>query len=231
MYFCTNMKIAVLGSGIKLNSWMNKHSSNTLLTYVQDTQSCGEFEVFIDLNFDENPKRIAEYAKHSQTQFLLSSNLTTIDQAIFDLGIQANTSNMVGICAFPHLIERNTLEICHTVSASTEKKKITDTFNQIADILRYEKTQWVQSRVGLVTARVLCMIINEAYYTVQEGTANKLDIDTAMKLGTNYPKGPFEFLELFSLPLVYKQLEALYSDTHEERYKICSLLKSEYITQ
>jgi 3-hydroxybutyryl-CoA dehydrogenase len=75
------------------------------------------------------------------------------------------------------------------------------------------------------------MIINEAYYTVQEGTANKTDIDTAMKLGTNYPKGPFEFLELFSIELVYKQLNSLYNDTHEERYKICSLLKSEFITK
>jgi len=225
------MKIAVLGTGIKLESWMNKHSSNTSLTYVQDTQSCGEFEVFIDLNFDENPKRIAEYANYSQTHFLLSANLTTIDQAIFDSELQIKAINMAGICAFPHLIERNTLEICLPVSASLEKNKSIEKFNAIADVLGYEKTQWVKSRVGLVTARVLCMIINEAYYTVQEGTANKSDIDTAMKLGTNYPKGPFEFLNLFSLELVYKQLDSLYNDTHEERYKICSLLKSEYITQ
>ena len=225
------MKIAVLGTGIKLDSWMNKHSSNTSLTYVQDTQSCGEFEVFIDLNFDENPKRIVDYANYSQTQFLLSANLTTIDQAIFDSRLKIKADNMAGICAFPHLIERNTLEICLPVSASPEKNNSLEIFNSIASVLGYEKTQWVQSRVGLVTARVLCMIINESYYTVQEGTANKTDIDTAMKLGTNYPKGPFEFLELFSIELVYKQLNSLYNDTHEERYKICSLLKSEFITK
>jgi 3-hydroxybutyryl-CoA dehydrogenase len=73
------------------------------------------------------------------------------------------------------------------------------------------------------------MIINEAYYTVQEGTASKKDIDTAMKLGTNYPKGPFEFSIEFGLKQVYLLLEALHQDTHDERYKICSLLKTEYL--
>ena len=104
----------------------------------------------------------------------------------------------------------------------------TQEIEKFASILGYELIEWVQSRVGFITPRVLCMIINEAYYTVQEGTANKEDINTAMKLGTNYPKGPFEFLELFGIDLVYEQLLALYNDTQDERYKICSLLKQEY---
>lgn len=227
------MKIAVLGTGKKLDSWKEKHLNNSSITYVQDTQSCGEYDVFVDLNFDESPKRITDYANFVNTYFLLSANLVSIDQAIFDAQIPHPPKNISGICAFPHLIERNTLEIClpnyirkqsdHDVQKIIEKTEI------IRQFLGYEKTQWVQARVGLVTARVLCMIINEAYYTVQEGTANKTDIDTAMKLGTNYPKGPFEFVQLFGIDLVYKQIEALFEDTKEERYKICSLLKSEYL--
>ena len=89
--------------------------------------------------------------------------------------------------------------------------------------------EYVQSRVGFITPRIICMIINEAYYTVQEGTASKNDIDIAMKLGTNYPKGPFEFCTEFGIKQVYLLLEALYQDTHDERYKICSLLKTEYL--
>ena len=60
-------------------------------------------------------------------------------------------------------------------------------------------------------------------------TAEKEAIDTAMKLGTNYPNGPFEFVELFGLDMVYKQLLSLGKDTGEERYRICSLLKQEYL--
>jgi len=227
------MKIAVLGTGKKLDSWKEKHSTNSSITYVQDTQSCGEYDVFVDLNFDESPKRIADYANSVNTYFLLSANLVSVDQAIFDAQIQHPPKNILGICAFPHLIERNTLEVCIPNYIKTQSAEVTQYVVEKAEIisqfLGYEKTQWVQSRTGLVTARVLCMIINEAYYTVQEGTANKTDIDIAMKLGTNYPKGPFEFAQLFGLDLVYKQLEALFEDTKEERYKICSLLKSEYL--
>ena len=73
------------------------------------------------------------------------------------------------------------------------------------------------------------MIINEAYYTAQEGTASREDIDMAMKLGTNYPYGPFEWSERIGINHIYELLEAIYDDTHDERYKICSLLKQEYL--
>jgi 3-hydroxybutyryl-CoA dehydrogenase len=75
------------------------------------------------------------------------------------------------------------------------------------------------------------MIINEAYYTVQEETATRDDIDRAMKLGTNYPFGPFEWCQRIGINHVYEVLEAVYEDTRDERYKICPLLKKEYLLQ
>ena len=39
------------------------------------------------------------------------------------------------------------------------------------------------------------MIINEAFLALQEGVSTKEEINTAMKLGTNYPLGPFEWVE------------------------------------
>jgi 3-hydroxybutyryl-CoA dehydrogenase len=88
----------------------------------------------------------------------------------------------------------------------------------------------VDDRVGLVTPRIICMIINEAYYTVQEGTASRADIDLAMKLGTNYPLGPFEWCNKIGIEHVYHLLNTVYHDTHDERYKICALLKRDCLT-
>ncbi len=51
----------------------------------------------------------------------------------------------------------------------------------------------VSDEPGLVSARILSMIINEAYFTYGDGVSSMADIDTAMKLGTNYPFGPFEW--------------------------------------
>ena len=99
-----------------------------------------------------------------------------------------------------------------------------DKWNTIAQELKLNY-KIVDDRVGMVTPRVICMIINEAYYTVQEGTANKNDIDTAMKLGTSYPYGPFEWASIIGLKNVYNVLAAVYDDTKDERYKICQMLK------
>lgn len=212
------MNIAVLGSGPKLTSWMRK--ANAALSYVQDTKSHSNYEVFIDLDFDEHPERISEYASNKNTLFMLNTCLVTLESALFQASLPYDGQKFLGINAFPLMAERDLLELTSPFGFSPSE----DVFS----FLGY-KPEYVQSRVGFITPRIICMIINEAYYTVQEGTASKKDIDTAMKLGTNYPKGPFEFCEEFGIKQVYLLLEALYQDTHDERYKICSLLKTEFL--
>lgn len=59
----------------------------------------------------------------------------------------------------------------------------------------HKKTEWVADTPGLVTARIIAMIINEAYFALEEGVSTKEEIDTAMKLGTNYPYGPFDWFQ------------------------------------
>ncbi len=216
------MKIGIWATGLREQSWKNKFESYPALSYVQDTHSHKNFDVFIDLNWDENSERIASYAENTNTLFILGSNLKTIESVLFEHGISYSNQQFLGINSFPHLIERETWEVCNPFNIDTTA------FHQLLKTLDIQSCEFLKSRVGFFTPRVLCMIINEAYFTVQEGTANKQDIDTAMKLGTNYPNGPFEFTELFGIDLVYKQLKALYAETSDERYKICPLLQSEY---
>lgn len=83
----------------------------------------------------------------------------------------------------------------------------------------------VADRVGLVSMRVLAMIINEAAFALMEGVANAGDIDTAMKLGTNYPKGPLAWADAIGIDDVLAVLQALYEEYQEERYRPCVLLK------
>jgi 3-hydroxybutyryl-CoA dehydrogenase len=55
---------------------------------------------------------------------------------------------------------------------------------------------FVKDEPGFVSARIVAMIINEAYFTLEAGTSTKEEIDIAMKLGTGYPYGPFEWASL-----------------------------------
>jgi len=83
----------------------------------------------------------------------------------------------------------------------------------------------VPDRTGLVFPRILAMIINEAAQVYSEKTASREDIDTAMKLGTNYPFGPLEWADKLGVDLVYNILLSLERDFGEDRYRPHPMLK------
>lgn len=85
--------------------------------------------------------------------------------------------------------------------------------------------QVVEDRVGLVSARVLAMVINEAAFALMESVADAADIDLAMKLGTNYPQGPLHWCDTIGAEVIVNILEALYGEYGQERYRPCVLLK------
>jgi len=94
----------------------------------------------------------------------------------------------------------------------------------------FERLQWkyitIADEPGLVSARIISMIINEAYFALGENVSTKKEIDIAMKLGTNYPYGPFEWSEKIGLKNIYALLEKL-SNT-DMKYKVAPALKKEF---
>jgi 3-hydroxybutyryl-CoA dehydrogenase len=87
------------------------------------------------------------------------------------------------------------------------------------------QTEEIQDVVGFVTPRIVAMLVNEAAFTVMEETASIRDIDLAMKLGTNYPLGPLQWADEIGVDVVVAILDALYADYHQERYRVCRLLR------
>jgi 3-hydroxybutyryl-CoA dehydrogenase len=85
--------------------------------------------------------------------------------------------------------------------------------------------EWVSDQPGFIGARVVSSIINEAYLTLQEKVSSKEDIDTAMRLGTNYPMGPFAWAKAIGIKQVYALLKKL--EAEQPRYKPAALLQEE----
>ena len=83
----------------------------------------------------------------------------------------------------------------------------------------------VADGAGLVSARILAPIINEAAFALMEGVASAQDIDTAVRLGVNYPHGPLEWADLIGIDLVYRILRALHDEQGDDRYRPCPLLR------
>ncbi|MBA2250623.1 MAG: hypothetical protein H0W12_10600 [Chitinophagaceae bacterium] len=95
---------------------------------------------------------------------------------------------------------------------------------QVFKMLQWQYTL-VKDEPGMVTARILSMIINEAYYAFGEGVSTKKEIDLAMKLGTNYPYGPFEWANKIGLNNIYGLLKIL--EKNNERYTVAEAMQNE----
>ncbi|HST06289.1 MAG TPA: 3-hydroxyacyl-CoA dehydrogenase NAD-binding domain-containing protein [Chloroflexia bacterium] len=78
--------------------------------------------------------------------------------------------------------------------------------------------------LGEIIVRILVMIMNEAAFAVGEGVASVRDIDIAMKLGTNYPKGPLKWADEIGLDTVHSVLKSLIASLADQRYRPAPLL-------
>lgn len=90
----------------------------------------------------------------------------------------------------------------------------------------FDKLKWKYSYVadvpGMISARVISMVINEAWFALDDGVSTKDNIDLAMKLGTNYPYGPFEWGDLIGINKIKGVLQEL--SNNNKRYAIAPLL-------
>ena len=133
----------------------------------------------IDLLFENKEARISLLA-----QFL--PRLVIINSVEFTL-TETHTS-------FVRINGWNTFLSSQVIEASASGNALkAQTENVLA---MFNKTpEWLPDEAGWITPRVISMIINEAFLSLEEGVSTRNEMDTAMKLGTNYPYGPFEWAE------------------------------------
>ena len=96
-----------------------------------------------------------------------------------------------------------------------------------ADVLR--ALGWLPQRVtdvpGLLVARTIAMLVNEASDAVEQGVCDTDGADAAMTLGVNYPAGPFAWLALWGAPAIARLVDALDASYRGERYRVSPRLR------
>ncbi|MBX3102109.1 MAG: 3-hydroxyacyl-CoA dehydrogenase [Bacteroidetes bacterium] len=169
-------------------------------------------DLLLDLAYEAHPQRLPHYLGLAGVQVVLGNLLHPLYMQVAAAGV-AVQCQLYGINALPRALERTGWEVCAYGTAP-------QTLPLSAPL------HWVADQVGLVTPRVLAMIINEAYYMLQEGTADAQAIDTAMLLGVNYPQGPLAWAQEIGPAYVARLLMALHRETGLEKYAPCRLLKT-----
>jgi 3-hydroxybutyryl-CoA dehydrogenase len=130
---------------------------------------------------------------------------------------EINKKNYVRINAWPGFLNRPIIEVaCIDDQYKKQAKKILTALNW--------KFVFTPDDYGFIAARIIAMIVNEAFYALEENISTKEQIDVAMKLGTNYPYGPFEWSEKIGIAKIFTLLKKL--SMQNKRYAIAGLLKT-----
>lgn len=123
----------------------------------------------------------------------------------------------IRINAWPGFLLNKEIEVCASPGSIKTAEKILNALHWPHLV--------VPDIEGMIAPRTIAMIINEAYFALGEDVSTKVQINIAMKLGTNYPHGPFEWADKIGLSKIYRLLQRL-SQT-DECYMPAPLLQSE----
>jgi 3-hydroxybutyryl-CoA dehydrogenase len=215
------MKILVIGEEDSFREFKSRfggqHEYTRTDSHLEARKSFSLANVVFDFIIDEDQSQFQLFDGIQIPVFLntVKSGLRGIlDQEAVD------SKQFFGFNGLPTFVNRPAFEVTLTDDAQLSSlEKICAQLGTTFEI--------VEDRPGMVTPRIVCMIINEAYCAIEDRTASADDIDVAMKLGTNYPFGPIEWSKKIGLKNVVELLDAVYRHSGNERYLSCELLRAE----
>lgn len=179
------------------------------VTEISTLKTFAHAAAFIDLQFVKNQERV----KLLQALLPQPVIVNSVDATLAELD-----TSFIRINAWPTFLKPFVVE----ASGTNEKAKLAAA--EVFSCL-HKQLKWLPDELGFVTPRIISTIINEAYFALSEGVSTKEEIDTAMKLGTNYPYGPFEWSQKIGLQKIAHLLNKL--SLEQERYKPCNKLLQE----
>lgn len=203
------MKIKIAATWEQKKDFRVPEDSSVDVKWVQKPEELwqqNDADAYLDLKFEKN---------HTQALASLLPKVIFINSV--DLTLAETHENFIRINAWDGFLRGNLVE------ASARESQRPDA----EALMRHlgKEIVWLPDVAGFVSARIVSMIINEAFFALEEGVSTKEEIDTALKLGTAYPYGPFEWAERIGVRKLAGLLQKLAAD--EVRYQPASLLLSE----
>ena len=153
--------------------------------------------------------------KRTITGYANLNKPVVIDSVVQTLQELHTPPNVLRMNGWPGFMQRSVWEL-----AGNADDRLRAVFNTLGI-----RIQAVSDEPGFIAARVIAMIVNEAYLALEEHVSTKEEINTAMKLGTNYPFGPFEWAVAIGTSNILNLLERLNRESN--RYKPAAALVNE----
>ncbi len=193
---------------IEMSNSFDKIAAADLVIEAATEETALKFKIFAEID---------ELAKPGA---ILGSNTSSI--SITKLAAQTKRPEaVIGMHFMNPVPLMRLVEVIRGIATSDET---TEKTMQVCQVMGKEPIEAADSP-GFISNRILCPMINEAIFALQEGIGTPEAIDTVMKLGMNHPMGPLTLCDLIGLDVVLSVMEILQRDLGEDKYRPAYLLR------
>ncbi len=171
-------------------------------------------------NLDLKLKIFRNLDERAQQEAILATNTSSISITKIAAATQ-RPENVIGMHFMNPVPLMRLVEVIRGLATNENTTKTT------MDVCRKMGKEPVEANdsPGFISNRILCPMINEAIFTLQEGVGTPEAIDSVMKLGMNHPMGPLTLCDLIGLDVVLSVMEILQRDLGDDKYRPAYLLR------
>ena len=193
------------------------------ITFASDMSDIGEADLVIEAA-TENPelkfKIFKEMDEKAREGVILASNTSSISIT----KIAAATSRPDKVIGMHFMNPVPLMKLVEVIRGLGTSDETTQATVEVCKVMGKEPVE-ANDSPGFISNRILCPMINEAIFALQEGIGTPEAIDQVMKLGMNHPMGPLTLCDLIGLDVVLNVMEILQRDLGDDKYRPAYLLK------
>ena len=191
--------------------------------YISDLSTIGEADIIIEAA-TENPELKFKIFKELDDKAREGVILATNTSSISITKIAAATSRPDKVIGMHFMNPVPLMKLVEVIRGLGTSDETTETTVELCKVMGKEPVE-ANDSPGFISNRILCPMINEAIFALQEGIGTPEAIDQVMKLGMNHPMGPLALCDLIGLDVVLFVMEVLQRDLGDDKYRPAYLLR------